>query len=92
MCAPCTPKARHHNGAGRWPGVPGRARRPGQARAGAVFHAAENATLAGATAMTALIGRVPIDGRVTDPMQFKAVIGRDNLAANGFELPGMCPG
>jgi len=52
------------------------------------FTIPENATLAGATAMTALIGRVPIDGRVTDPMQFKAVIGRDNLAANGFELPG----
>jgi len=52
------------------------------------FTLPENATLAGATAMTALIGRVPIDGRVTDPMQFKAVIGRDNLAANGFELPG----
>ena len=38
--------------------------------------------------MTSIIGRVPIDGRVTDPMQFKAVVGRDNLAANGFELPG----
>ena len=41
------------------------------------FTLPENATLAGATAMTALIGRVPIDGRVNDPMQFKAVIGRD---------------
>jgi integrating conjugative element protein (TIGR03752 family) len=37
--------------------------------------------------MTSLIGRVPVDGRVTDPMQFKAIVGRDNLAANGFELP-----
>ena len=52
------------------------------------FTLPENATLAGVTAMTSIIGRVPIDGRVTDPMQFKAVIGRDNLAANGFELPG----
>ncbi|MBP7656821.1 MAG: TIGR03752 family integrating conjugative element protein [Pseudoxanthomonas sp.] len=51
------------------------------------FTIPENATLVGATAMTSLIGRVPIDGRVTDPMQFKAVIGRDNLAANSFELP-----
>jgi len=51
------------------------------------FTIPENATLAGATGMTALIGRVPIDGRVTDPLQFKAVIGRDNLAANRFELP-----
>lgn len=51
------------------------------------FTLPENATLAGVTAMTSLIGRVPIDGRVTDPMQFKAVVGRENLAANGFELP-----
>lgn len=51
------------------------------------FTLPENATLVGATAMTSIIGRVPIDGRVTDPMQFKLVIGRDNLAANGFELP-----
>ena len=51
------------------------------------FTLPENSTLVGATAMTSLIGRVPIDGRVTDPLQFKAVVGRDNLAANGFELP-----
>lgn len=51
------------------------------------FTIPENATLVGATAMTSLIGRVPINGRVTDPMQFKAMVGRDNLAANGFELP-----
>jgi integrating conjugative element protein (TIGR03752 family) len=51
------------------------------------FTIPENATLAGVTAMTSLIGRVPIDGRVTDPMQFKAIVGRDNLAANGWELP-----
>lgn len=51
------------------------------------FTVPENATLVGVTSMTSLIGRVPIDGRVTDPMQFKAIVGRDNLAANGFELP-----
>lgn len=51
------------------------------------FTIPENATLVGVTAMTSLIGRVPIDGRVTDPMQFKAMVGRDNLAANGWELP-----
>ncbi|MEN5250928.1 TIGR03752 family integrating conjugative element protein [Alcaligenes aquatilis] len=51
------------------------------------FTVPENATLVGAVSMTSLIGRVPIDGRVTDPMQFKAIVGRDNLAANGFELP-----
>lgn len=51
------------------------------------FTVPENSTLVGAVSMTSLIGRVPIDGRVTDPMQFKAIVGRENLAANGFELP-----
>ncbi len=51
------------------------------------FTIPENATLAGVTSMSSLIGRVPVDGRVTDPMQFKAIVGRDNLAANGFEMP-----
>lgn len=51
------------------------------------FTLPENSTLTGVTTMTSLIGRVPINGRVTDPMQFKALVGRDNLAANGWELP-----
>jgi integrating conjugative element protein (TIGR03752 family) len=46
-----------------------------------------NATLMGSTAMTALIGRVPVDGTVNDPFPFKVVIGADNLTANGIELP-----
>lgn len=48
---------------------------------------ARNATLVNATAMTALVGRVPIGGQVTDPYSFKVIIGRDNLMANGIELP-----
>ena len=47
----------------------------------------ENATLMDATAMTALIGRTPVSGNVRDPMEFKVLVGRTNLAANGFELP-----
>ena len=47
----------------------------------------ENATLLGATAMTALVGRVPVNGQVTDPMQFKLLLGPENLAANGHVLP-----
>lgn len=47
----------------------------------------ENATLMGATAMTAIVGRVPVDGRVQDPMQFKLLLGPTNLAANGHFLP-----
>ena len=51
------------------------------------FTIPENATLTRVTAMTAIIGRVPVDGRVTDPMNFKAIIGRENLAANGWDVP-----
>lgn len=47
----------------------------------------ENSTLVDAVAMTALIGRVPIGGALTDPFPFKAIIGRENLLANGIELP-----
>jgi integrating conjugative element protein (TIGR03752 family) len=41
----------------------------------------------GSTAMTALIGRVPIDGTVNDPYPFKVIVGADNLTANGIDLP-----
>jgi integrating conjugative element protein (TIGR03752 family) len=51
------------------------------------FTIPENATLARSTAMTMLVGRVPVDGRVQDPMQFKLVIGRENLAASGQFVP-----
>lgn len=37
--------------------------------------------------MTALLGRVPVNGTVSDPYPFKVLIGRDNLTANGIELP-----
>lgn len=47
----------------------------------------QNATLVGSTALTALIGRVPVGSNVTDPYSFKVIIGKDNLAANGIEIP-----
>ena len=42
-----------------------------------------------ATAVTHMIGRVPIKGDVTDPAPFKVVLGHDNLAANGHNIPGI---
>ncbi|AHN27253.1 putative exported protein [Gilliamella apicola] len=48
-----------------------------------------NSTLLGSVSMTALLGRIPIEGKVTDPYPFKIVIGRDNLMANGIELPNV---
>lgn len=47
----------------------------------------KNATLVNATALTALVGRVPLGSQVTDPYSFKVIIGEDNLAANGIEIP-----
>ncbi|MBD1228845.1 TIGR03752 family integrating conjugative element protein [Xenorhabdus griffiniae] len=52
-----------------------------------VYTLPENATLVGSRAMTALLGRVPVNGTVTDPYPFKILIGKDNLTANGIELP-----
>ena len=39
--------------------------------------------------ITALVGRIPRDGEVNDPSPFKVAIGRENLAANGFSMPGI---
>jgi integrating conjugative element protein (TIGR03752 family) len=52
-----------------------------------VYTVPSNSTLMGSVAMTALIGRVPIDGTVNDPYPFKILIGPDNLTANGIEIP-----
>lgn len=53
----------------------------------AVYTVPSNSTLMGSVAMTALIGRVPIDGTVNDPYPFKVLIGPDNLTANGIDIP-----
>lgn len=52
-----------------------------------VYTLPSDSTLMGSISMTALIGRVPVDGTVTDPYPFKVLIGSDNLTANGIELP-----
>ena len=54
-----------------------------------VYTVPRNATLMGATAMTALLGRVPVRGELRDPMPFKVITGHDNLAANGLTVPGV---
>lgn len=68
--------------------VKGRTNEKGvQENAEPVYTLPENATLVGSRAMTALLGRIPINGTVTDPYPFKVLIGKDNLTANGIELP-----
>ncbi|MFT0140838.1 TIGR03752 family integrating conjugative element protein [Alcanivoracaceae bacterium MT1] len=52
-----------------------------------VYTIPQNATLTGSVAMTALLGRVPINGTVNDPYPFRVIVGKDNLTANGIEIP-----
>lgn len=59
----------------------------GKHRLHPVYTVPANATLIGSIAMTALIGRVPVDGTVNDPYPFKVLIGPDNLTANGVDVP-----
>ena len=54
-----------------------------------VYTIPRNATLIGSIAMTALVGRVPVKGQVRDPMPFKVIAGKDNLAANGLTIPNV---
>lgn len=46
-------------------------------------------TIFEATAMTALIGTVPLGGRVQDPFPAKFIVGSENLATNGLNIPGL---
>ena len=63
------------------------ARAAGVKNAKPVYTVPTNSTLMGSVAMTALIGRVPIDGTVNDPYPFKVLVGEDNLTANGIDIP-----
>ena len=44
-------------------------------------------TLLNATALTALVGRIPVRGQLRDPWRFKVIVGADNLASNGHRIP-----
>ena len=46
-------------------------------------------TLFEGVAMTALIGTVPVGGKVTDPFPAKFIVGENNLATNGLRIPGL---
>jgi len=52
-----------------------------------VYTVPRNSTLIGSISMTALIGRIPLNGIVNDPFPFKVIVGKDNLAANGITMP-----
>jgi hypothetical protein len=48
-----------------------------------------NATAVQNRLMTALVGRIPVKGVVTDPYPFKIVFSDDTLAANGLRVPNL---
>lgn len=50
---------------------------------------AQESTLVDAVTMTALIGRIPVKGKLVDPYEFKVLIGKENLAANGLYIPNL---
>lgn len=49
----------------------------------------QDATLMGAVTMTALLGRIPVKGKLVDPFEFKVLLGADNLASNGIYIPNL---
>ena len=42
-----------------------------------------------ALALTALVGRVPVDGKVLDPLPVKVLVGGENITAGGHSIPGL---
>ena len=52
-----------------------------------VYTLPKDATLTDGLALTALIGRIPVEGQTPDPYPIKIYIGKENLLANGHELP-----
>ncbi|WP_422452172.1 TIGR03752 family integrating conjugative element protein [Endozoicomonas sp. ALC066] len=51
------------------------------------FTIPENSTLIGSVSMSAMLGRIPINGTVTDPYPIKIMVGPENLATNGLSIP-----
>ncbi len=49
----------------------------------------DNSILYDTTALTYLVGRIPVGGRVPDPFPAKIIVGREVLIANGHDLPGI---
>jgi len=47
----------------------------------------KDAILFDSLAFTALIGRIPVEGVTPDPYPVKIFIGKENLLANGFNIP-----
>ncbi|WP_299772447.1 TIGR03752 family integrating conjugative element protein [uncultured Pseudoteredinibacter sp.] len=51
------------------------------------FTIPKDSTLTDGLALTALIGRIPVGGQTPDPYPVKIYVGKENLLANGHDLP-----
>lgn len=52
-----------------------------------IYTIPQNSTLFGAVGMSAIIGRVPIKNQLSNPFDFKVIVGPENLASNDFFMP-----
>lgn len=48
-----------------------------------------NATLFSNDTLTALLGVIPVEGSILDPIRFKVITGNTNMATNGLYIPGV---
>jgi len=75
------------------PSLPGREeqkkKRTKEERSIKAYTIPTNATLIGSVSMTAMLGRIPVNGQVVDPYPFKIMVGEDNLSSNGIKIPGV---
>ena len=54
-----------------------------------VYTIPRNATLFDNDTLTALLGVIPVEGSILDPIRFKLITGGTNLATNGLFIPGV---
>lgn len=54
-----------------------------------VYTIPRNATLFDNDTLTALLGVIPVEGSILDPVRFKLITGGTNLATNGLFIPGV---
>lgn len=52
-----------------------------------VYTLPKDSTLTDGLALTALIGRIPVEGQTPDPYPVKIYIGKESLLANGHDMP-----
>ncbi|EIF42862.1 hypothetical protein DOK_11796 [gamma proteobacterium BDW918] len=69
--------------------LPGKKEQTKEERMVRAYTIPSNATLLGSVSMTAMLGRIPIGGRVQDPYPFKLIVGEENLSSNGIKIPNV---